>query len=231
VNHRGPFGDWVIMATNSQSLPTSCDGLATSRVDYTKLTDNELMTSLKSGESQALSELFLRYRRAVMSVCLRRLQDWGEAEDVTQEVFIDIYKKIDTFDPKKVDAKTWILLRAYHDALNRRQYLKVRKFYDAQKICVEDLQANGSPDISTNWRGLSIEEWRWILKKAMTKLRPPQSTVLEMACFDGLRVPEISKLTGESLDQVAHHYHRGLKKLGDAVHALISRDSDTAKIL
>src|SRR5271154_938777 len=94
------------------------------------LSDGELMAHLQSGCNDALAVLFDRYHRLVLSIALRIVRDPGEAEDVTQSVFLEIFRSVAQFDPAKGTTKVWILQYAYHRAINRRQYLNARRFYD-----------------------------------------------------------------------------------------------------
>src|SRR5215471_14516643 len=98
---------------------------------FTKHSDEELVEGLCAGNSNALSALFDRYYRLVFSIALKILHDRGEAEDMMQEVFFEIYRTPEKFDAARGSVKTWILQHAYHRSLNRRRYLKVRGFYDA----------------------------------------------------------------------------------------------------
>src|SRR5690349_12308117 len=77
-------------------------------------TDEELMEQLRIGRADALAVLFDRHYRLVFSVALLILHDHGEAEDLMQEVFLEVYRKIENYDPEKGNAKTWILQYAYH---------------------------------------------------------------------------------------------------------------------
>src|SRR5271170_6401784 len=94
------------------------------------LNDGELMAHLQDGCNDALTVLFDRYYRLVLSIALKIVRDPGEAEDVMQSVFLEIIRSVAQFDPSKGSTKVWILQYAYHRAINRRQHLNVRKFYD-----------------------------------------------------------------------------------------------------
>ena len=94
------------------------------------LTDEDVMEQLRKGIRTPYSILFDRFYRLVLSVALRILRDRGEAEDVMQDVFFEIFNKASQFDPAKGSPKTWILQYAYHRSLSRRQYLSLRNFYD-----------------------------------------------------------------------------------------------------
>src|SRR5438309_1706625 len=75
---------------------------------FTTLSDSELVEHLKNGSRQTLGILFLRYRRLVLTVSLRILRNNGEAEDVVQDVFLEICNKAAVFDPDRGSVKMWI---------------------------------------------------------------------------------------------------------------------------
>jgi hypothetical protein len=83
------------------------------------LTDGESMARLQAGCNDALTILFDRYHRLVLSIALKIVRDSGEAEDVMQGVFLEIFRSVAQFDPAKGTTKVWILQYAYHGAINR----------------------------------------------------------------------------------------------------------------
>jgi RNA polymerase sigma-70 factor (ECF subfamily) len=76
------------------------------------------MGQLRQGNPDALLILFDRFYRLILKVALRILRDAGEAEDLMQDVFLEIFGKADQFDPAKGSVRTWILQYAYHRSLN-----------------------------------------------------------------------------------------------------------------
>src|SRR5215831_5921666 len=98
------------------------------------LTDEDVMERLRQGHPDALATLFDRFYRLVLKIALRILRDPGEAEDLMQDVFLEIFRKASQFDPAKGSTRTWIVQYAYHRSLSRRQYLAIRKFYDLHQI-------------------------------------------------------------------------------------------------
>src|SRR5438128_1258379 len=175
------------------------------------LSDEGVMEQLRQGHPDALLILFDRFHRLVLNVALRILRDRGEAEDLMQDVFLEIFNKADQFDPAKGSPKTWILQYAYHRSLNRRQYLSLRKFYDRHEISEQQISDSNSPEVS--WRGLTFQEWRRVLEQGLATLPEKQRKTLELACFQGLLLSEIADRTKESLPNVRHHYYRGLDGL------------------
>src|SRR5437660_1481858 len=175
------------------------------------LSDEEVMEQLRQGHPDALVILFDRFYRLVLSVALRILRDRGEAEDLMQDVFLEIFNKADQFDPAKGSPKIWILQYAYHRSLNRRQYLSLRNFYDRHQMTEHEVSESNSMDAS--WRGLTFQEWRRVLEQGLATLTEKQRKTLELACFQGLLLSEIAERTKDSLPNVRHHYYRGLEGL------------------
>src|SRR5262245_2899401 len=71
--------------------------------------DDVLIDQIRQGRTEALGVLFDRYYRLVFTVASRVLGNDTEAEDVIQEVFIEIYRKADLYDPGKGSVKVWLL--------------------------------------------------------------------------------------------------------------------------
>ncbi len=217
----------------SQQLPLS--GTEAFAVPLTpsqlrRLSDEDLIACLQAGHGDAMTFLFDRYFRLVLSIGLRILRDAGEAEDIMQDVFVELYRRACLFDPRKGSAKTWILQYAYHRSMNRRQYLESRKFYKVEEISI--LERGGwEPSYSPNgWDGLTYEERSRTLRKGMESLSEKQKRTLELAYFEGLKIDEIAERMKESLIAVRSYYYRGLRKLRDSLHNLDQRPQpDDAK--
>src|SRR5580692_3198028 len=95
-----------------------------------KLNDEALMLRLQLGHHDALAVLFDRYHLLVMTIALRILRDAGEAEDLMQAVFLEVFRSSAQFDSAKGTTKVWLLQYAYHRSFNRRHYLSLRGLYE-----------------------------------------------------------------------------------------------------
>ena len=166
------------------------------------------MLHLRKGYPDALAILFDRYHSLVYGVASRVLRDDGEAEDVMQSVFLEIFRSAAQFDASKGSAKVWILQYAYHRSFNRRRYLVLRGFY-------EHPVGFFSQEIPVKPYGGSLEKLESIrvLQQALCRLSKPQRETLELAFYEGLTMREIQQKMGCSLDNVKHYYYRGLEKL------------------
>lgn len=175
------------------------------------MTDEEVMEQLRNGNPDALPILFDRFHRLVLNIALRILRDRAEAEDVMQDIFLEVFNKAGQFDAAKGSTKTWILQYAYHRSLSRRQYLSLRNFYNRHEMSELEIVESNCPDVS--WRGLTFREWKRTIQQGLSTLNEKQRKTIELASFHGLLLSEIAERTNESLANVRHHYYRGLQAL------------------
>ena len=178
-------------------------------VELKQLTDDQLMAQLHSGTADALAVLFERYYRLVFSIAFKIVRDRGEAEDVTQNVFLEIYRSVAQFDPEKGTLKVWMLQYAYHRAFNRKKYLQTRNFYYQENI--DDLDPLVTSDFMAG--KYTPAELKRLLQQGLASLDRSQRKVIELASYEGLSMRDIADRTGYSLSNVRHHYYRGLQKL------------------
>jgi RNA polymerase sigma-70 factor, ECF subfamily len=172
--------------------------------------DEELMARLQASDANALDVLFDQYSRLVLGIALRVLRDYGEAEDVVQEVFFHVFQKASLFDPSKGSAKGWIVQVAFHRALDRRAHLGRRGFYLGTEIESLDDTLLGETDLD---REIGAKLNRAQLEKAFEELPEMQRRTLELFYFEGRELREISEKLNEPLANVRHHYYRGLARL------------------
>lgn len=166
------------------------------------------MACLQEGQNDALAVLFDRYQKLVLSIAKKIVHDPMEAEDVTQTVFLDVYRAVAQFDPSKGNTKVWLMQYAYHRAINRRQHLQSREFYKNTEPEEVERPAQAHAPF-----GLSSPETKELIRKSMAALSEDQRSVIEMACYEGLTMREIAERTGDTFANVRHRYYRGLQKL------------------
>jgi RNA polymerase sigma-70 factor (ECF subfamily) len=168
-----------------------------------------LIGEMQRGRPQALGVLFDRYYRLVFQIARKILRDDGEAEDLLQEVFLEVHRKADLYDPSRGSVNIWLLQFAYHRGFNRRKYLALRSFCDASPAA-----ALADRELAGEWggrQGLSTQEWRQVLERGMDELNDKERQIIESVAFDGVR--EASERVRESYVNGRNHYYRGLRKL------------------
>ena len=181
------------------------------RVPYAellKLPDERLMQEVITGNTDAFAVIFKRYHRLVHITALNILRDAGEAEDLTQTVFLEIYRRLGQFDPGRGTLKVWLLQYAYSRSMHRRNYLFVRQFH-------KQFEFNETEEKESLWSPtrLQFQESTRLAIEILSALPQAQRRTLEMFFFEGLTLKEIAQQTNESFSNVRHHYYRGLERL------------------
>lgn len=194
-----------------------------------KLSDELLMAHLKQGHDDALAVLFERYHRLVFSIAVKTLHDEGEAEDVTQNVFFEVFRNAVQFDPAKGSTKAWLLQYAYHRTFNRLRYLKVRGLQRDFDVASE-LERQVEDAFQVAAKTLDSVDRARMVRQAFRVLTSAQSNTLKLAFFEGLSLKEISERTGEPLGNVRHHYYRGLDRMRCHLESRAAEDSVTGRV-
>src|ERR1700723_2275897 len=193
----------------SENNPSS--GESRGRVPYAELAnlrDERLIEELRAGNTDAFAIIFKRYHRLVHVTALNILRDAGEAEDLTQTVFLEIYRRVGQFDPARGTLKVWLLQFAYSRSMHRRNYLFVRQFHKHVELSeVEEQQSLWSP------KRLDLPETARLTSEVLAVLPEAQRRTIEMFFFEGLTLAEISERRNETFSNVRHHYYRGLEQL------------------
>ncbi len=155
---------------------------------------------MKSGDQSALAELYDRYSSVVYAVALRVLGDTGSAEDVLQDVFLQLWRNPGAFDAARGSLGAWLAVITRNraiDALRKRR----------PETDIEDVIVSVAPDLAAAAdRSRAAEKVRGVLGS----MPPPQRSALEMAYFEGLTHSEIADKTGEPLGTIKTRIRSGL---------------------
>ena len=179
-----------------------------SYADLIALSDERVMQELQAGNTDAFAVIFKRFHRLVHVTALRILRDAAEAEDLTQAVFLEVYRKAHQFDATRGTAKIWLLQYAYGRSMNRRNYLLVRQVHRQTDISsIEDQDCLWSP------ARLLVQEATRLTGEVLSALTEAQRQTIELFFFEGLTLREIAEHRKETLSNVRHHYYRGMEKL------------------
>lgn len=169
--------------------------------------DAELLADLRVAAGEALASLFDRYARLVYRIAVDILRDRGEAEDVTQEVFLEIYRKAHLYDPRRGSVRVWLLRCAYHRSLRRQAALRRRAAYGGEPLDLLETRAAGY-----RWQ-LTRDECRWLVRAGLAQLPERQRATLELACLEEFSLRDVAKRLDVSFGCARHYYYRGLARL------------------
>ena len=162
--------------------------------------DGALIARMRAGDQSAMADLYDRYSGVVYGVALRVLANTTAAEDVVQEIFLQLWRKPDSFNAERGKLGPWLAVIARNRAID---HLRKRPLEDD----IDELPISTGVDLeSDSAQKLAIEKIRGVL----TQLPQDQRRVLEMAFFEGMTHSEIAGKTGEPLGTVKTRIRNGL---------------------
>jgi RNA polymerase sigma-70 factor (ECF subfamily) len=192
-----------------------------SRLAYQLNTDEELVAKLRAGETDALTVLFQRHSVLVFRIARRILRDDTEGEDVVQQVFFDLFRSVAKFDPAKGTFKVWLLMYAYHRALNHRRNLRAAHYYEIEDM--EQILRDYSIVEKRRPFPFQATEAAYLVREALEQIQPRQREVIELVYYEGCTAEEIAERTGDSAHVVRHNLYRGMKKANSILQNLVDR--------
>jgi RNA polymerase sigma-70 factor, ECF subfamily len=173
------------------------------------LNDGALVSAIRSGNQDAMAQLYDRYSSVVYAVALRVLTDAAAAEDVLQDVFLQLWRNPGAFDASRGNLAPWLAV------ISRNRAVDVLRKRRPQSEITETL-VSVEPDLASEAdRGRNVEKVRAILKE----MPAPQRSALEMAYFEGYSHSEIAEKTKEPLGTIKTRIRTGLMLLRKAVEA------------
>lgn len=174
------------------------------------LSDEALAKEMQDGNAEALTFLFERYAANLFRVAKRILRNEAEAEDAVQQVFLDVFRSIQQFNPEKGSFKTWLMLFAYERIFNCRRSMTARRFFDTDSF--DELLTEAFP-LMKRCFGCSLPETGVMVEQIMRALQPRQRRTIELIYYEGLTAEEVSTRTGETVRVVRHNLYRGLERI------------------
>jgi RNA polymerase sigma-70 factor (ECF subfamily) len=168
--------------------------------------DLAAVTAMKAGDQGAIAELYDRYSSIVYAVALRVLGDTGAAEDVLQEVFLQLWRNPSAFDSARGSLAAWLAVITRHRAIDT---LRKRK----PETDIEGVIVSVAPDLASDADRTRVAAK---IRGVLSTMPSPQKKALEMAYFEGLTHSEIANKTGEPLGTIKTRIRAGLLALRKA---------------
>lgn len=169
--------------------------------------DNDLLHAVARGDEAALATLYDRYASILLGLVLRILHSRGEAEDVLQEVFLQVWRRAHDFDESRGRAFTWLVTLARSRAIDRLRSL------DARGRAATASAAEASEQVGDASLDALRAEQSEIVRAALAQLSEEQRTTLLLAYQEGLTQTEIAERLKQPLGTVKTRTRAGLLKL------------------
>lgn len=175
--------------------------------------DATVVADLTNGDHDALAELYRRYGGAVWSVAKRVCGDRTLAEDVTQTVFVDLWRRPQRYDPSRGALRPWLMAQAHAravDIVRSEAARQRRQARDAQ------LAPPSVPDVDAEVHLADLSDG---VRRAVDKLPAEERDAIVLAYFGGHSYRETAALLGAPEGTVKSRIRRGLSGLRRALEA------------
>jgi RNA polymerase sigma-70 factor, ECF subfamily len=208
---RAPLAErrWAIPL---QVTPPS--GTALDHPDDTALEMVRLAGRLAEGDKDALARLYDLLARPLYSLSLRITGDAAEAQDVVQDVFLQLWNKAADYQPARGSYFSWAATLTRNRSLDRVRMRKRRGEIIHESAA--DIAPAGDDDLSANdvvW----LREKAAAVRLALRELPPEQRQAIELAFFGGYTQQQIAEQLGDPLGTVKARIRRGLLRLREAL--------------
>lgn len=193
-------GTGIEAGENASIMPASIDNLSTAK-------DFDLTQAASKGNMAAFEEIYQRHHRRVYSICLRMLQNAFEAEDLTQDVFIQLYRKVGSFRGDSAFT-TWLHRLTVNQVLMhfRKRNVKFEKTTDEGEIPEQIVAGTGNPFKMQIVDKLALEN-------AIEQLPAGYKNVFVLHDVEGFEHEEVARILGCSVGTSKSQLHKARLKL------------------
>jgi RNA polymerase sigma-70 factor, ECF subfamily len=174
------------------------------------LLDNPLalLQQMASGDGEAFRRFYDRYASLVFTFALRLLGSRADAEDLLQEVFLQVWRQAQSYSLERGSPEAWLITMTRSRAIDKLRSMRRRDMSPLAPDQPPRLEGGTPVDLPSR-----ASEAKLTVQGVLSKLSEAQRIVLELAYFDGLTQSEIAARLGEPLGTVKTRMRAGLERL------------------
>ena len=173
-----------------------------------------LIQQVAEQDREAFSQLYDRCSSLVFSLAMRMLRERPDAEDLLQEVFVQVWRQASNYNAERGSPEAWIVNIARSRAIDKLRSIRRR---EKSFVLTDDpARAESSDNVEIS---AAESETRLAMNSALKNLPQAQRSVLELAYFDGLTQTEIAEKLSEPLGTVKTRMRAGIQRLRELVGA------------
>jgi RNA polymerase sigma-70 factor (ECF subfamily) len=181
--------------------------------------DLELMQAIQASDADALSQLYDRYNGILKALILRVVHNEAEADDLLQEIFMEIWNQAKNFSAQKGKPLGWMVTLARRRAIDGLR--KKQAYARAEERLQNEIEQQ--PDAwvhNATEEAIVLSDTRVLIRKVISGLPPAQQQAIDLAFFRGMSQREIAAKTNTPLGTVKTRLELGLKKIYDGLKEL-----------
>ena len=184
--------------------------------------DAEQLRAVARGDERAFAKIYDRYSPILLGLMLRILRSRPEAEDVLQEVFLQVWQQARAFDPDRGRAFTWLVTLARSRAIDRLRAVDSR-----ERAALRSAEDGAAPVATApaDWADEAAirTERAEVVRDALAELPEEQRQVLVLAYLEGMSQSEIAAARNQPLGTVKTRTRTGLKRLSESLRTRLGR--------
>lgn len=178
--------------------------------------DHDLIAAIVQKDQRSLETLYDRHSKLLYTLIFRIVRSATEAEDILQEVFLQVWQKASLFSDLRGSLQTWLVTLARNRALDRIrskwQRQQMLQSPEDAMLALADQTSRANPLLN-----LEEEEAARIVRSALKKLTKTQRDIIMLAYYDGLSQSEIAEKLGTPIGTVKTRMRRALTILRDSI--------------
>lgn len=197
----------------------------TENIDW--MEELELVRNLKKGDDEAFRVLVERYQTSILNTCYRFTNNKELSEDLTQEVFLEIYESIERFRGES-RLSTWIYRIAVTKSLDYLKSMKRKKRFAVLQSLFggnEMQDTIPAPDSSSPYKQLENQERITLLLRALDTLPANQRIAFTLSKYDAMSYQEIAGILDTSIPSVESLIHRAKRNLRKTLYTYYKKPS------
>jgi RNA polymerase sigma-70 factor, ECF subfamily len=172
----------------------------------------QLVRAVADGDQRALHSLYEQTYRIVFTLIVRITSNQETAEEVTLDVFYDVWRKASTYDPANGSVVGWIMNQARSRAIDRLRFDQRKKRVNTSSESLQPIT-----DIVDPQQAFLFEEQNRLLRNALAVLTPEERNAIETAFFSELTYEETARKLNQPLGTVKTRIRSGMGKLREAL--------------
>ena len=173
------------------------------------ISDDQIINRILEGDTNVFSVLVDRYKDLVFTLALRMVKNREEAEEVSQDTFIKVFKSLNKFKGKS-KFSTWIYKVAYNTCLDRLK--RIKREYNV--VAIDEFTEHHVKTMDNALQQMEDHEYKQEIQKCLHLLPSDDSFLLTLFYFEEQSLEEISKVVGLTANNVKVKLYRSRKKLG-----------------
>lgn len=176
-----------------------------------------LVAAMAAGDRSALARLYDLMAGPIYSLASRLLDDATEAQDVVQDIFLQVWRTAGSYDASRGTVFSWVATLTRNRAIDRLRMRRRRS--ELLAGAAPELQPAATAGEADSAASLWVREKATAVRAALTAIPPDQQQAIELAYFGGLTQQEIAARLNEPLGTIKARIRRGLLRLRDRLNS------------